>query len=310
MHSISNLNAQGPNGDRAARGSITHRKPRSWVAVFALTSLSIASFAHAAGINIWGMPQTQVYSGSDYNFRPSVSGTQRTVSFRISNKPAWLAFSTSTGRLYGTPSRWNIGTYSDIIISATDGRTTDRLAAFSIKVPNRRPVISGTPLSSVAVGTSYAFQPSAHDADGHTLTFSVQNKPAWATFSSSSGRLGGTPSSAGTFSNIIISVSDGRSSSTLPAFKIDVLAVTTGSVRLTWRAPTEDVEGNPLVDLAGYRVVYGTDPSRLDKVLELPSADFTGVQLDELVHGTHYFAVKAYTSSGLESELSPVASCE
>jgi large repetitive protein len=175
--------------------SISNRASRFSATLFALASIGIAASTQASDINIWGAPQTAVYSGANYNFRPSVSGTQRTVSFRISNKPAWLSFSSSTGRLYGTPNRWNIGTYSDIVISATDGRTTDRLAAFSIKVPNRRPVISGAPLTSVIAGQSYSFQPYARDADGHTLRFSVQNKPGWATFSSSSGRLAGTPAS-------------------------------------------------------------------------------------------------------------------
>jgi hypothetical protein len=61
---------------------------------------------------------------------------------------------------------------------------------------NRAPVISGTPATSATVGKAYAFQPSASDPDGNTLTYSIVNRPGWATFSSSTGRLSGTPSSS------------------------------------------------------------------------------------------------------------------
>ena len=51
-----------------------------------------------------------------------------------------------------------------------------------------------------SVGQPYSFRPAATDADGNSLTFSVQGKPTWATFSSADGSLAGTPTSAGTTS--------------------------------------------------------------------------------------------------------------
>src|SRR5580698_9499323 len=49
------------------------------------------------------------------------------------------------------------------------------------------------------------------------LTFSVQNRPAWASFSAATGTLSGTPtaSQTGTSSGIVISVSDGTQTSRL-----------------------------------------------------------------------------------------------
>jgi hypothetical protein len=63
-------------------------------------------------------------------------------------------------------------------------------------------------------------------ASGGTLTFSVQNMPSWATFSTATGELQGTPASAnvGTFANIVISVSDGKTSAALVPFSIAVAA--------------------------------------------------------------------------------------
>ncbi|MGB9331000.1 MAG: putative Ig domain-containing protein, partial [Steroidobacteraceae bacterium] len=77
--------------------------------------------------------------------------------------------------------------------------------------------ISGTPASTVLVGQNYSFTPSAHDARDRTLIFAIANKPAWATFSASSGQLSGTPSAAnvGAYADIVIAVSDGRRTATL-----------------------------------------------------------------------------------------------
>ena len=86
------------------------------------------------------------------------------------------------------------------------------------------PQISGTPATTVNVGSSYSFTPTASDSGGGALSFSIQNLPSWARFSSTTGQLSGTPaaSNAGTYSGITISVSDGQASAALPAFSIAV----------------------------------------------------------------------------------------
>src|SRR5262245_52473828 len=74
---------------------------------------------------------------------------------------------------------------------------------------NAPPTISGQPNGSVLPGQAYSFQPAASDPNGDTLTFSVANLPSWATFSSSTGRISGTPTAAdvATYSGITITVS-------------------------------------------------------------------------------------------------------
>ncbi len=86
---------------------------------------------------------------------------------------------------------------------------------------NHAPTISGTAPPAVNAASAYSFVPTAADADGDTLAFSIQNKPAWATFNTSTGRLSGTPAAAdvGTYSNIAISVSDGQASTALSALR-------------------------------------------------------------------------------------------
>jgi hypothetical protein len=88
------------------------------------------------------------------------------------------------------------------------------------------PVISGTPPSVATVGLAYAFKPTASDPDGQTLQFRIRNKPAWAYFNTATGRLSGTPTSShlGTYYDIVIIVTDGTTSTRLPAFSITVKA--------------------------------------------------------------------------------------
>jgi hypothetical protein len=185
-------------------------------------------------LTISGTPPTAVAAGAHYAFQPSVSGPNgATLTFSITNLPSWAAFSAATGQLSGTPASSVVGTYSDLTITVSDGVTTAALAPFSIQVtaasnPPAPPTISGTPATQVQAGQSYAFTPAARDASGAALTFSIQNKPAWASFSTGTGELLGTPATAaaGTYAGIIISVSDGDASAALPAFAIKVTAAT------------------------------------------------------------------------------------
>jgi hypothetical protein len=90
--------------------------------------------------------------------------------------------------------------------------------------PPLAPGISGSPSLSATVGQAYQFQPMATGTAGQALGFGIENKPAWASFDTTTGRLSGTPTEAGTHRDIVISVSDGSQTSRLPAFSIAVTA--------------------------------------------------------------------------------------
>ncbi len=89
---------------------------------------------------------------------------------------------------------------------------------------NNSPSINGVPATNVAEGAEYNFTPDASDADGDSLSFSINNLPAWATFDVSTGTLSGTPdyNHAGFYDNIEIKVSDGVHTTALAAFSITV----------------------------------------------------------------------------------------
>ena len=151
--------------------------------------------------------------------------------------------------------------------------------------------------------------PTSADADGDTLAFSIQNKPSWAAFNTTTGRLSGTPAAAdvGTYSNISISVSDGEASTALHAFAINVTAISTGRATLSWTAPTENTDGTSLANLAGYRIRYGTSASALTNTIVIDNASVTTFVVEDLAPATWYFAVTAVTSVGVESAYSNVA---
>jgi hypothetical protein len=263
---------------------------------------------------ITGTPATSVTAGNSYTFSPVGSDPDgNTLIYSIQNQPSWASFSTTTGRLTGRPTTANVGTSGSIRISVSDGTASVSLASFTIQVvapANRAPTISGTPSLSINVLTAYSFQPSASDADGNTLTFSIQNRPAWATFSTSTGRLSGTPAltDVATFSNIIISVSDGTASVSLPAFSLAVLQVATGSATVNWTPPTANTDGSALTDLASYRVAYGRAADALSQTATVSNAGLSSFTVEGLSQGTWYFAVIAVNALGVESELSNVAS--
>lgn len=177
--------------------------------------------------------------------------------------------------------------------------------------PNQAPTISGAPLTAAKTNQPYTFQPTAADPDGDTITFNVSNKPAWAAFDTKTGRLSGTPSSSSTgkFSGITIVASDGTNTSQLGPFDITVTSTaTTGSATLSWQPPTENADGSPLTNLAGYVIRYGTRSDALTLELKIGNPGITTAMIESLAPATWYFTVSAYTSTGVESMPSAVGS--
>ena len=171
-------------------------------------------------------------------------------------------------------------------------------------VGNSAPVITGTPLTAVVQETPYSFQPDAADPDGDALTFKVATLPGWASFSPDTGLLHGTPSPAdiGQYGNIVISVSDGEAESALGAFDITVTAIANGAATLTWMPPTENTDGTPLTDLAGYKLYWGTSSGVYPSSVTIDNPGVTTFIVENLVPATYYFVATAFNAEGSESE--------
>lgn len=193
--------------------------------------------------------------------------------------------------------------------TASSAEATSPEAGTTTDSGNQAPKISGTAPTAISAGMVYNFTPTASDADGDALTFSIQNKPSWANFTAATGKLTGTPTAGevGTYSNVAISVSDGKATAVLGTFSVAVNAISDGRVTLSWTAPTENTDGTPLTDLSGYKIHYGTSAGTLDQTVEVSTLGISSYVVENLAPATWYFAVTAVTSSGLESSLSNVA---
>jgi hypothetical protein len=179
-----------------------------------------------------------------------------------------------------------------------------------IGASNRAPTLSGSPLGSIMQGTAYEFTPTATDPDNNTLTFTITNKPGWATFNGATGALSGTPSATdvGSYGNITISVSDGSTSVSLPAFTIQVVAIATGSATLTWNPPTQNTDGSPLTNLAGYRVYWGSAQGSYPNSVTISNPGLSSYVVEQLTPATWHFVLTAVNSAGVESGYSNAAS--
>lgn len=256
---------------------------------------------------ISGVPASSTVVGQAYSFRPTASDPDGDrVTFAVANRPSWAAFDENTGALSGVPGSTDAGTYAAIVVTVSDGVLSASLPSFTVVVqpPNQPPTISGAPPASVVAGQTYSFAPRASDPEGRALTYSISNKPAWATFSTSTGLLAGTPSNAdvGTYSNVSISASDGALTAALAPFAISVQPVPlAGSAELQWQAPVLHTDGTPLTTLAGYRIYYGTTRGTYPNRVDIPNAGITMALIERLAPATYYFVMTAYDSAGVES---------
>ena len=192
-------------------------------------------------------------------------------------------------------------------------------AAGPLSTPASAPAtvtISGTPLAGATAGSNYSFTPAASDSDGGTLTFSIRNAPAWASFNTATGQLSGSPKATDTGStlNIVITAADGSVKASLAPFTVTVTATpaapapTTGIATVSWVAPTQNTNGTALTDLAGFNIYYGPSSSSLTQKIQVPNAGATHYVVTGLATGTWYFAVTSVATDGAESAYSTVSS--
>ena len=174
------------------------------------------------------------------------------------------------------------------------------------QISQDQPQISGEPQRVAIVNQPYEFRPSVSGGEPGTLTFTIQNLPSWAGFDPNTGLLSGNPTfvDSGSHNGIAITVTDGKSESSLPAFDIAVSQDGLGTITLTWVAPEENTDGSYISDLAGYRIYYGMEPGRYDQAVEISNVGLTTYVIDDLRPGTYFVAARAFNQSKIESDYS------
>jgi len=76
-----------------------------------------------------------------------------------------------------------------------------------------------------------------------------------------------------------------------------------GTLTLNWQPPSENVDGTPLDDLAGYRIYFGPDSRDYSDQVAINGSDVTSQDV-VLASGSYYFAMTALDVDGNESAYS------
>ena len=83
---------------------------------------------------------------------------------------------------------------------------------------------------------------------------------------------------------------------------IDTGDTTNVSLSITWDAPSENTDGTPLTDLAGYKIYYGTSSHTYTESVDVGSS--TVATISNLSPGLWCFVATSYNTSGNESTYS------
>jgi len=109
---------------------------------------------------ISGSPASAVKVGENYSFTPSASDPDGDpCTFSIENRPSWADFDAATGSISGTPTLGDIGIYSNIRISVSDGIDNSSLPDFAVEVTQ-----------VAAASTTLSWTAPNLNEDGTTLT--------------------------------------------------------------------------------------------------------------------------------------------
>ncbi len=81
-----------------------------------------------------------------------------------------------------------------------------------------------------------------------------------------------------------------------------------GTASISWVAPTRNSDGSTLTNLASFKVLYGNSAGNLNLSRTINDPTATSTSIGSLGQGTWYFAVRAVSSTGAESNNSSTVS--
>lgn len=109
---------------------------------------------------ITGIPVSVVVQDEFYEFLPTADDPDDDkLQFSVSRKPAWAKFDPVSGRLWGTPTAQDVGNFTNIRITVSDGTESASLDAFDVTVD---PVADGS--------ATLSWSPPVDNSDGSVLT--------------------------------------------------------------------------------------------------------------------------------------------
>ncbi|PQA58562.1 beta strand repeat-containing protein [Siphonobacter curvatus] len=141
---------------------------------------------------------------------PAASGGTTPITYTVSGLPAGLTFNPTTRQITGTPTEF--GNFT-IVLTATDAGNPPQTATRSYTLTVSPSALTQPPvtLANGIAGTAYsAIIPQATGGTA-PYTYVVNNLPPGLTFNPTTRQITGTPTQAGTFDNITVTVTDAGS---------------------------------------------------------------------------------------------------
>ena len=82
----------------------------------------------------------------------------------------------------------------------------------------------------------------------------------------------------------------------------------TCSALLSWQAPTQNTDGTPVTNLAGFKLYFGQSSGNLSQSVTIANPAALTYRVENLTAATWFFAATAYNAAGAESAFSNIAS--
>ncbi|HWK51206.1 MAG TPA: putative Ig domain-containing protein [Steroidobacter sp.] len=108
-----------------------------------------------------GTPGATAVVGQAYSFQPAATDANGDrLSFTVANLPGWATFNAQTGRISGTPTAAQVGSYGNITVTVSDGQANASVGPFTITVSD---------VANAGGSASLAWTAPTQNSDGSTL---------------------------------------------------------------------------------------------------------------------------------------------
>jgi len=170
----------------------------------------------------------------------------------------------------------------------TDGDGENDAVDADPLIPNSAPEISGSPVTTVDQDASYSFIPDVSYAGKlSSISYSIKNKPDWASFDQNNAELSGVPTNAdvGISSGVIITATNGYYDAELMGFDVEVVNINDAPVVTTSIANQTLTIGDALsIDVSNHFNDIDVDDSLTYSATNLPNG--ISINSDGMISGT------------------------
>ncbi len=218
-HSVLPLTLRVSDGSQLADGTQVWRTQAN--------TLIVSEAADGQRPEFHSNPPVAVRVGEPYSYQVSANDPNSDpIAYRLASGPAGMSID-ETGWVTWTPDA--LGNHA-VVIELSDGtHTTEQRYTVSAIKPyllNEPPEITSVPVSIAERDVAYEYQVTATDANGDVLEYALVDSPAWMTINTSTGKVTGTPTSAGQ-NTIVVQVREVKADDSAELLSTQKFALTT-----------------------------------------------------------------------------------